>query len=557
MLRSLHIENMAVIRSLDVTFEDGLSVVTGETGAGKTVMIGCIAFLLGARPTRELLRAGAETGFVSAVFSGVGEACRAYLAEAGFEAGEELLLQRTLTADGHTQCRLDGRAVTQGILREAAGYLINIHGQNDNQKLLQEAAQAEILDAVADLGGDLTAYRAAYRAAREVADRLAALRQDSAEQERLRDILRYQIAEIDAAKLKAGEEEALLARRMRLQNAERIAKQSEFAYHILHGSEKGAATLILDRAAAALAQLSDMIPAAAEKAEKLRGMRYEIEDIAVTVREYGEDAEGDPTAALDRVEARLDLIGKLRRKYGEDVAAVLAFRAQAAEKLHGLDHSEEEEKRLADEQKVLAAELARLAALLHEKRAAAARKLEKDVLAELAFLDMPSVRFEIALRQTKADTPTGRDETVFLLAANKGEGLSPLSHVASGGELARVMLALRAVLNDRDGVDTAVFDEVDTGISGKTARKIGIKLAAIAKSTQVICITHSAQVASLARTHFRIAKKEAEGRAFTVIEKLDEAGRIAEVSRILGGLQVTKAQEAAAVDMIEEGKTYR
>ena len=557
MLESLHIENMAVIKSLDIDFSGGLSVITGETGAGKSVMIDALAFLLGAKPQRELLRTGEEQALVSAVFSDFTQACRAWLEASGFACEDELLLQRTLTADGKVKARLNGRALTQSMLRELASFLVNIHGQNDNSLLLRQETQATILDSTAVFGSSMQEYARVYHAWREKQQELEALAQNSAEANRMRDVYAFQISEIDAAKLHEGEEEELLARRTKLQHAEKISKQSEFTYHVLYGSEKGAAALLLERAAQSMKQLSAAVPEAQELSEKLMSMRYEVEDIATTARDFAEDFGADPTEELNRVEGRLDVITKLRRKYGEDIAAILAFREQTAKKLSLIDNCDGERERLEGEIKSLYRELASLAEKLHEAREGAAKSLSQCVMEQLTFLDMPSVRFEIRVNQTDKFTSDGADLIEFCIATNKGEPLHPLSQIASGGELARIMLALKSVLNDMDGVGTAIFDEVDTGISGKTARKIGIKLADIAKNTQVLCITHSAQIASLAGSHYLIAKHEENERAFTCVSLLDEQGRVGEIARILGGLSVTKAQTDAAREMIEEGRAYR
>ncbi|MBQ9099638.1 MAG: DNA repair protein RecN [Clostridia bacterium] len=557
MLDSLHIENVAVISRLDVDFSKGLSVITGETGSGKSVMIDSLAFLLGGKPARELVRTGEEMATVSAVFTDVGSACRSYLAEIGIASGDELLLQRTLTVDGKVKSRLNGRVITQTILRELAGYLVSIHGQNDNQLLLRRDVQEKLLDNISDFGSSMTTYAQVYSALRTAKDLLSNLKKDSAEANRLRDILTFQIGEIDAAHLRVGEEEELLAKRAKLQNAEKIAKQADFTYRVLYGSEKGSAALILERASQAMHQLSSVMPEAAEAAEKLMNMRYEVEDIANTARDMAEDTDGDPTVALNRIEGRLDAITKLQKKYGEDISSVLAFREEAAKKLDTLEHSDEEEARLQEEIKTLEQKLSKLAKLLHDARLKAANELGKRVQENLGFLDMPSVHFQIVVEPTEIYRSNGNDHVEFCISTNPGEPLAPLTKIASGGELARIMLALRSVLNDRDGVATAVFDEVDTGISGKTARKIGIKLAEIGKTTQVLCITHSAQIASLATAHYKIAKHEDAGRAFTTVSPLNEEGRVAEVARILGGLQITKVQSEAAVEMIEEGRRYR
>lgn len=561
MLQSLHIENMAIISSLDVDFESGLSVITGETGAGKSVMINAILFLLGGKPPRDMLRRGSERGMVSAVFSEVGAACASYLTEMGFlgeeAADAELLLQRTLDQNGKTAARLNGRMIPQTMLRELSRYLVSVHGQTDNQLLLQQAVQKEMLDGIADFGESLTQYRSCYQKRTELQRQLADTARDTAEMARLADVLRFQISEIDEAHLKLHEEEELLAQRTRLQHAEKIAKQTAFAYHVLYGSEKGSALLILERAATAMTGIAGVIPEAASLAERLTAMRYEVEDIANTARDYGEVVEGDPTEALDRVETRLDLISKLERKYGKDIAEILTFRAEAAKRLSLIDHSDEESARIKSEIKALEAQMQTLATQCHAARVAAGEVLNGRIAAELAFLDMPSVRFEIAVTQQERFLPDGNDEVCFMIATNKGEAMMPLARVASGGELARVTLALRGVLNDRDGVGTAVFDEVDTGISGKTARKIGIKLSEIGKKTQVLCVTHSAQIASLATAHYKIAKKEQGERTVSTVSLLDDDGRVAEVARILGGLSVTDTQRRAAAEMISEGVFYR
>ena len=557
MLDSLHIENIAVISSLDVDLSKGLTVITGETGSGKSVMIDALAFLLGAKPARELLRTGERLAIVSGVFSSVSDECIAFLEDCGIRCDGEVILHREMTAEGRVKNWINGRSATQGTVRDLALFLCNIHGQNDNQTLLQRQTQEKILDGICDLSADLAAYSNVYAAIKKAKASLLALKQDAAAANRLRDVLAFQIDEIERAKLRVGEEEELLERRTKLQNAERIAKQSEFAYHVLLGSEKGSAALILERAAAALTGLSGVIPEAAELGAKLDEMRYEVVDVAERARDVTADVDGDPSKAHDRVESRLDTITKLRRKYGEDEAAILAFLEDAKRQLFALENSEEEEKRLQKEINALDKELKALAKRMHTARVTAAAELDRRVEAELAYLDMPSVRFSISVEETDTYTAKGNDLIEFRIATNKGEPLAPLSRIASGGELSRIMLALRAVLNDRDGVGTAVFDEVDTGISGKTARKIGIKLAEIGKKTQVLAITHAAQIASLATSHLKIAKTEQEGRAVSTLTPLDEAGRVAEVARILGGISVTETQENAARELIEEGRAYR
>lgn len=561
MLQSLHIENMAIISSLDVELDTGLSVITGETGAGKSVVIDSLLFLLGTKPARDILRRGAAVGKVSAVFSRFGAALSSYLLEAGLfeeiDADTDLLLERTLDQNGKTVARLNGRMISQTVLKELARHLVSIHGQNDNPLFMQPSVQRRLLDSTADLGGMLDDYRRLYAERAAAKKQLADAKNDAAGRAREADTLRFQIAEIDAAGLKVGEEEALVLKRTKLQHAERIAKQTAFAYHVLTGSEKGSATLILERAAAALSSLSSVIGEAAELSDKLKSLRYEVEDVALVVRDLGDEIEGDPTEALNRVEERLHTISLLQRKYGREISDILAYRAEAAKKLHFLEHAEEASGELEATVERTERKMRALAERCHTARVSAARDLNERISGELAFLDMPSVRFEIAVTERESFDEYGTDDVCFMISTNKGEAMMPLSRVASGGELARVTLALRSVLNDREGVDTAVFDEIDTGISGKTARKIGIKLAEIGKSTQVLCVTHAAQIASLATAHYKIAKSEIEGRTVSEVKRLDEQGRIAEVARILGGLSVTETQRKAAAEMIAEGVSYR
>ncbi len=557
MLRSLHIENMAIVAVLDADFEAGFSAITGESGAGKSVLVDCLDFLLGARPRRELLRRGAAKGAVSALFTEVGEAALAYLAEIGVEDTDEVLLQRSLDEQGKSVARLNGRVITQTILKELAAHLVSIHGQNDNQSILSASAQKRMLDGTCDFGDVMKRYREAHAARAEALASLSAVEKNDAEQSRLRDILAFQIAEIKSAELKEGEEELLLSHRTKLQNAERISKQTAFAYHVLHGSEKASASLILERAAMALSQIAGAVPEADGLAKKLTEMRYEVEDIANTARDFGADVEGDPTKALNRVEARLDTISKLCRKYGPDIPAVLTFLSDAKQRLSLLENADETAEQLRLTIKKLEGDMRGLADHLHEARSNAARALEKRIAEELSFLDMPNVRFEIRVSRSDEFFADGMDEVVFYLCANKGEVPLPLTRVASGGELARVMLALKSVLQDEAGVGTVVFDEVDTGISGKTARKIGMRLADMGGHVQVVTITHSAQVASLATTHFKIAKGESEGRTTSSLTVLDREARVAELARILGGLSVTETQRRAAAEMLTEGENYR
>ena len=555
MLESLHIENIAVIKSVDIDFSQGLCVLTGETGAGKSLLIDSVSFLTGGRVSRDLIRAGEDCALVSALFSPPeGELAEA-LSELGIDLpeGDDLLLQRVLTRDGRSTARINGRAVTQSILREAGELLINIHGQSDNQKLMQASAHRALLDDYAQDGDELEGYRGVYGEWKAVRDEISGLRRDVAERIRLREMLEFQIKDIDAAKLKAGEEERLTERRDKLLHLEKINRQVNLACRALCDGEKATVTALCDRAEAALSSIAGIIPECDGLMERIAAIRAEAEDIAERVREFADEDVGDPTAELDKLEGRLDTISRLGRKYGEGVEAILQFREEAAARLTVIDTADERIEELEQEEEELRRRLAHRAEELTAIRKSAATALSRAVQEALTFLDMPKVRFEVAVKATEFGA-FGRDEVEFLLSANPGEPVGPMVRIASGGELSRIMLAIRSVLNERYGVPTAIYDEVDTGISGRTARKVGIKLATIARGSQVVCVTHSAQIASLADAHYVIEKRETveggETRAETGVRRIDEADRVEEIARILGGLDITDAQRAAARELI-------
>ncbi|MBQ8175355.1 MAG: DNA repair protein RecN [Clostridia bacterium] len=558
MLASLHIENIAVIKSVDIDFEGGFSAFTGETGAGKSILIDSINLLLGNRADRELIRKGEDRALVSAVFSDLDSDTVAALRALGIEPDEEglLLIQRTVSADGHSSVRLNGRAITLSVLREVGVLLIHIHGQNDNRLLTDPEQHIRILDAYADDGEELAEYHRAYDELCRIRRKIREVSGDESERLRRLEMLRYQVADIDALSLHEGEEEELEEKRRRLQNAERISKQTSFAYRALKGSEKGSVTYVLSRAVQSLSQLHDVIPQTAEFSQKLEDFMWQIDDIAEQVADLGGDGMEDPTAMLNRVEARLDGINKLCRKYGKDVAAILSFRESAAQQLEQLEGADERLDALQKQEKLAVSEAKETAARLHDCREKAAFRLQGEITEALSFLDMPRVRFVIKTepRFEKGEPQFdhfGQENVSFLISTNPGEPPAPMSKIASGGELSRIMLSLKSVISDKDGIPTVIYDEVDTGVSGKTARKIGMKLRASSAATQIFCVTHSAQIASLAEHHFVIRKQESEGRASTTVVALDREGRVAELARILGGLSVTEAQRQAALDMLD------
>ncbi len=559
MLNSLHIENIAVVKSADVDLCHGFTVFSGETGAGKSVIIDSIKLLLGGRFDRELIRHGESAAMVSGFFSELSEVSLSSLAELGVETDDDggLLVQRTVSADGKNQIRLNGRAVGVGVLRAIMPRLLSIHGQSETGALTDPATHLELIDVYADNRELLAEYTEAYLSYSEVKRKLAELLEKRAEGERMRDLLAYQIKDIDSLRLHDGEEEELIDRKLKIKNSEKLHRHADFIYKALRGSEKGSVAYLIDRSISSLRQISDVIPECGEYAEAMRDMLYRIEEIAEDVHAVADDVTGDPTEALNEIESRLDKISKLKRKYGLTIASILAFRDKCARELDSIENSEEIERTLRREESELYKAALVLADRLHERRETAAKTLEKTVKETLVFLDMPSVVFYTAFRTAIHEGerelgPRGYESAEFYISANKGAEAMPMSRIASGGELARIMLALKSAIADRDGVSTVIYDEIDAGVSGKTARKIGIKMLGLAESAQLICVTHSAQIASLADTHILIRKRELDGKTQTETLVLDYEGRIAEVSRILGGIDVTQAQKAAAIDMINE-----
>ena len=556
MLQSLHVENIAVIKTLDIDFENGFSVLSGETGAGKSIIIDSINMLSGNRISRELVRTGEDKATVSAVFCNISADVKALMEEYGFEAEDSLMLQRSLSRDGKSIVKLNGRTITQAVQKDICRLLINIHGQNENQRLMSKNAQLDILDAFAENRELLAEYSGVYKELTSAKSKLDELNSNQAENARMRDVYAFQLEEINSVKLKLGEEEALESERNRLGSIEKISEKVNLVYRALYAGEKGSAVYLLERSAAALDKISDVIPEVKELSEKLNNYRYEIEDIALTVRDYASDAE-NPTEQLNKIESRLDAINKLKRKYGNTIEEILEFRDKTAKLLDEIDNSDDIKEDISNEIKRLGKTAVGLAEKISERRNNAAEKITEGVMENLEFLDMPKVRFKVsAVKGTKLKGD-GIDDVEFLIATNAGEPLMPLEKIASGGELSRIMLALKCVLSDKDGVGTVIYDEVDAGISGKTSRKVGIKLKEISKFMQIISVTHSAQIASLADNHYLISKRDINGRTESSVDLLDSDGRVDEIARILGGINVTESQMTAAREMIEEGREYR
>lgn len=559
MLNSLHIENIAVIKSADIDINAGFTVFSGETGAGKSIIIDSIKLLLGGKFDKDLIRHGENVAMVSGFFSDLTESAVAALVEVGISLDDDgsLLVQRSVTADGKNQIKLNGRTVGVGVLKNVMTSLLTIHGQNETNALTDPAKHIETIDVFADNAALLDEYTALYSSYSDVKKQLLDHMARRLEGERLRDLLAYQIKDIDALSLHDGEEEELVDQKLKIKNSEKLHKHADFVYKALRGSEKGSVAVLLDRSISSLMQISDVVPECAEYAETMRDMLYRIEEIAEDVYAISDDIATDPTEALNAIESRLDKISKLKRKYGLTIASILEFRNKCAAELESIDNAEDIEKRLRCEQRALYESALEVAERLHEKRRAAAIVLEKRVKETLNFLDMPSVTFYASFKENYTDGekqlgPLGFESAEFYISANKGAEAMPMSKIASGGELARVMLAIKSAIADKDGISTVIYDEIDAGVSGKTARKIGVKMLELGSSAQLLCVTHSAQIASLADTHMLIAKSDVNGKTETKISVLDYDGRVAEVSRILGGIDVTKSQRDAAVDMINE-----
>ena len=562
MLSSLHIENIAVIKSADIDFTGGFTVLTGETGAGKSIIIDSINLICGAKQSRELIRNGEDTAEVSAVFTDISDGALSAVAELGIAPDEDgvLMFARTLTSAGKSTARCNGRVIPLSLMREAMSHLIGIHGQHENMALLVPDSHILYLDKFAGVDVELAAYRECYGKFLELERRILELRQNEREKAQKLEFLRFQIDEIEAVKLKPDEEERLLARRKKLQNSEKILELSEGIYSLIYQNEKGNAAMEkCKRASRALEALAPVMPDADLLIERLDTVISELEDIALTVDALRDEECDDPTAELDRVETRLEAISKLERKYGDSVADVLAFLEQAKTQLEDIEMSEEKLLELSREREALLPIMEARANELSERRREAAGRLCERIVSELAYLDMGGVSFSCQVRhRVDADgglgyAKGGVDDVEFLISTNKGEPPKPMAKIASGGELSRIMLAIKSVLFEGDGLGTLIFDEVDTGVSGKTSEKIGIKLRELAKlgGTQVLCVTHAAQIAARAENHYLIEKRESGGRVSTSVTPLSRDGRISEVARIMGGINITDTLIKTAREMID------
>lgn len=553
MLRLLYIENIAVIEQAEILFGEGFHILTGETGAGKSIVIDAINAVLGNRTSRDLVRTGAPKALVTALFEGIGDETKEQLLSMGFEPEEDgsLLLSREISADGKTSCKIGGRPSTVSILREVAQSLINIHGQHDNQSLLLPEQHLVYIDQFGKTAALLKEYRVEYAYYVELQRKLRQLQTDEREKAQRTDLLSYQINEISSAALFPDEEEELQSAKKKMQNSVKIIEALHIAHDLLQGTEESDGILsMLDQTQEQFQMLEVYYPQI--KSDRILDMRYELEEVRENLRDALSDAEMDP-AELDRIEERLDLIFRLKRKYGGSVEEILAFKERAQQELDSIVHAEELQAKLEKEHGQSEARLIKLAKQLSEKRKSAAKQFEDQVCAELTFLDMPSVRFIVHAETGELDE-TGIDRMEFYISTNPGEPPKPIGKIASGGELSRIMLSLKNVIAEGDRVGTLIFDEVDTGVSGRAAQKIGRKLKQASAGRQIICVTHLAQVAAFADTHLLIAKTVRDGRTFTTVNALPQEERVQELARIMGGENLTPTVLASARELILQAK---
>ena len=553
MLNLLHIENIAVIQQADIAFEPGFNALTGETGAGKSIVIDALSAVLGQRTSRDLIRTGSETAFVSAAFSGV----PAEVAEPfGLPGEDELLLQREIHADGRNLCRINGRPATVSQLRQLGTALLNIHGQHDGQQLLDAQQHILYLDRFGRLEPMLEQYRGAYRALAELQRRIDALRMDEAEKARRTDTLRYQIGELERAGLQRGEEEELMARRNFLRNSEKFISAVSQADYCLNGDDNGPGALsLLDQARDALSAIRHLDDGYGALSERLAAVYSETFDLADTLRDRRDSFEFSPNE-LDEVEGRLDRLYRLKKKYGPSVEDMLDYLDRCRAELEQITDADDTLARL-EKQRAAAEKAARSEAeKLSRARREAAEDLSAQILSELTQLDMGKIRFTVDFAETEL-TENGADDVQFLMSANAGEDLKPIHKIASGGELARIMLAMKNVLSEQDQVGTMVFDEVDTGVSGRAAQKVAEKMARISRRKQVLCVTHLPQLAAMADTHFSVEKGERDGRTYTRVAQLDRSQRRAELARLTGGSHVTETMLSGAEELLTQAEAYR
>ena len=548
MLSLLHIENIAVIEQSDISFDKGFNVLTGETGAGKSIVIDAISAILGERAYRDMIRTGTTKASVRAVFTDVPEL--PWFQENGVEYDPETVIQREVYLDGKNVCRVNGSLVSVSILRKLGIQLINIHGQHDSASLFDENNHLQFLDDFADNEDLRRDYEEKYHAVAELRREIQRMTMDEGEKLRRMETLRFQIQEITKAELEAGEDEVLEERRRLLQNAEKLSNGMDAAVECLYGGDDtdGAASLLI-QAERELQRLARYTSAFETLHERVADLMYQVQDVAEEVKDARDDLSYSADE-LEQIESRLDVIHKLRRKYGATCADILEYLEQATQELDEIEFADDHLERLkmkCDKAEKIAWDAA---LALRQNRMDKAKEMESRILEELTQLDMPRVQFSCQFTQQELSAG-GADAVAFYMSANAGEALKPMSKVASGGELARIMLAMKNVLAQKDKVATLIFDEVDTGVSGRAAQKVAEKLRSVSVNKQVLCVTHLPQIAALGDTHMLIAKSERDGRTYTTVTPLDFEGRKQELARIMGGAKITETTLESAAEMLK------
>ena len=560
MIELLHIENIVVIDKADVKFGPGLNVLTGETGAGKSIVIDALSAVTGGRTSRELVRTGAGSASVTAVFSGVDVSD--WCEDNGVEPDEDgkLFLMRKITDDGKNTCRVNGCPVTVGQLRELGGRLIDIHGQNDGRKLMDEKAHRSYLDIFGRLEKVHATYLTAYKALRDKQSEIEKLSMDESEKERRLDMLRFQLDELDKADIKPGEFEEKTARRDLLKNASKVTASLDGALYSLYGGDdtNGAVSLIgeAQQQISAAERYSDSFAALSQR---INDLLYAAEDVTEELRDLRDELDFSP-GELDSLETRLDTLRRLMRKYGDGEAELITYRENCRQELEEIEFSSDRLMRLEKQLEQLKADALEKARALSDKRKAAAKTLEKRIKKELSGLNMAGVSFEVDFAPVRGEyglDESGCDEVRFLMSANAGQAAGRIKNIASGGELSRIMLALKNVLTENDEDATMVFDEVDAGVSGVAAQRVGEKLSDVSRNRQVLCVTHLMQLAVMADVHFEIKKKTEKGRTFTYVTELDEQGRTYEIARLTGGENVTQTTLLSAAEQLAASARYK
>ena len=554
MLSELYIENIAVIEKSNINFSEGLNALTGETGAGKSIVIDSIGAVLGFRTSRELIRTGAEKAVVTALFTDISDRVKSSLAEMGIETDGELLISRELTASGKNNCRINGKVSTVSMLKDLGKLLINIHGQHESYELMSPDLHIRYIDALGDLDELLAEYKEAFDEYKELESQLKKRHYDEQERSRKIDILRFQIEELQNADISVGEKDELMAKRTALSNVERIREGLSAATYKLGGemSEGSSALNLLDDSSSDLSSVSRYHQAVESLSERLSNLTYELRDIYAECEDILSDLDSDPEL-LDNIEQRLDLLNSLSKKYGSTEQEMLAYLENAEGELEALLNFEEHFEKLQQNCDKALGKASKLANELSEKRRKTSETFCKSVSEQMHFLDMPNAI--LAVEQKPCELyELGADTVEFLISANVGEPPKPVAKIASGGELSRMMLAIKTVISQADPTDTLIFDEVDSGVSGSAAERIGMKLKEVSQDTQVLCVTHLPQIAAQAKNHYKIIKRTDDGRTFTSVDVLNEQGRVEELARIMGGVTVTDSARDYARDLINKFK---